>query len=108
MGKRITIDPITRIEGHLRIEIEVEGGRSGSSTVQRWILRVAGTLPGSRGGDSRTVGNPNGGEMPEGSKPREGRQSRERQATLGGSNTLKWGGQVRLRLRPQTTGGEAR
>ena len=25
MGKRITIDPITRIEGHLRIEVEVEG-----------------------------------------------------------------------------------
>jgi [NiFe] hydrogenase large subunit len=27
MGKRITIDPITRIEGHLRIEVEVEGGK---------------------------------------------------------------------------------
>jgi hydrogenase large subunit len=27
MSKRITIDPITRIEGHLRIDVEVEGGR---------------------------------------------------------------------------------
>jgi len=27
MGKRITIDPITRIEGHLRIEVEVAGGK---------------------------------------------------------------------------------
>ena len=27
MGKRITIDPITRIEGHLRIDCEVEGGK---------------------------------------------------------------------------------
>lgn len=27
MGQRVTIDPITRIEGHLRIEVEVEGGK---------------------------------------------------------------------------------
>ncbi len=27
MGKRIMIDPITRIEGHLRIEVEVENGK---------------------------------------------------------------------------------
>ncbi len=27
MGKRITIDPITRIEGHLRIDVEVSGGK---------------------------------------------------------------------------------
>jgi [NiFe] hydrogenase large subunit len=27
MGKRIVVDPITRIEGHLRIEVEVEGGK---------------------------------------------------------------------------------
>ena len=26
MGKRITIDPITRIEGHLRVDVEVDGG----------------------------------------------------------------------------------
>lgn len=27
MGKRITIDPITRLEGHLKIEVEVENGK---------------------------------------------------------------------------------
>ena len=27
MAKKIVIDPITRIEGHLRIEVEVEGGK---------------------------------------------------------------------------------
>jgi [NiFe] hydrogenase large subunit len=27
VAKRITIDPITRIEGHLRIEVEVAGGK---------------------------------------------------------------------------------
>jgi hydrogenase large subunit len=27
MSKRITIDPITRIEGHLRIDVEVDGGK---------------------------------------------------------------------------------
>jgi hypothetical protein len=27
MGKRITIDPITRIEGHLSIDCEVDGGK---------------------------------------------------------------------------------
>ena len=32
MGKRITIDPITRIEGHLRIEVEV----AGSKVVNAW------------------------------------------------------------------------
>src|SRR5215471_12580117 len=26
MGKRIVIDPVTRIEGHLRIDVEVDGG----------------------------------------------------------------------------------
>jgi len=27
MGKKIMIDPVTRIEGHLRIEVEVEDGK---------------------------------------------------------------------------------
>jgi [NiFe] hydrogenase large subunit len=27
MSKRIVVDPITRIEGHLRIEVEVAGGK---------------------------------------------------------------------------------
>ena len=27
MSERITIDPITRIEGHLKIDVEVSGGK---------------------------------------------------------------------------------
>ncbi|HVI76064.1 MAG TPA: nickel-dependent hydrogenase large subunit, partial [Anaeromyxobacteraceae bacterium] len=27
MSQRVTIDPVTRIEGHLRIDLEVDGGR---------------------------------------------------------------------------------
>ena len=27
MGKRIVIDPVTRIEGHLKIEVEVQNGK---------------------------------------------------------------------------------
>jgi len=27
MAKKIMIDPITRIEGHLRIEVEISGGK---------------------------------------------------------------------------------
>ena len=27
MGEKIVIDPITRIEGHLRIEVEIEKGK---------------------------------------------------------------------------------
>ena len=27
MGEKIVIDPITRIEGHLRIEVEIEEGK---------------------------------------------------------------------------------
>jgi [NiFe] hydrogenase large subunit len=27
MANRVTIDPITRIEGHMRVEVEVEGGK---------------------------------------------------------------------------------
>ena len=30
-GNRITVDPITRIEGHLRIDVEVEGGKVSNS-----------------------------------------------------------------------------
>ncbi len=38
MGKRITIDPITRIEGHLRIDVEVDGGKvtKAWSSAQMW------------------------------------------------------------------------
>jgi len=38
MGKRIVVDPITRIEGHLRIDVEVDGGaiRNAWSSGQMW------------------------------------------------------------------------
>ena len=38
MSKRIVIDPITRIEGHLRIECEVENGKVSKawSSGQMW------------------------------------------------------------------------
>ncbi len=38
MAKRITVDPITRIEGHLRIDVEVEGGKvtNAWSSAQMW------------------------------------------------------------------------
>lgn len=38
MAKRITIDPITRIEGHLRIDCEIDGGRvtNAWSSGQMW------------------------------------------------------------------------
>jgi hydrogenase large subunit len=38
MGKRITIDPITRIEGHLRIDCEVDDGKvvNAWSSGQMW------------------------------------------------------------------------
>ncbi len=44
MSKRIVIDPITRIEGHLRIDVEVDGGRVekawASSTMWRGIEKI--------------------------------------------------------------------
>ncbi len=38
MAKRITIDPITRIEGHLRIDVEVDDGKvkNAWSSGQMW------------------------------------------------------------------------
>ncbi len=38
MATRITVDPITRIEGHLRIDVEVEGGKINKawSSAQMW------------------------------------------------------------------------
>ena len=38
MGTRITVDPVTRIEGHLRIDVEVDGGkvRNSWSSGQMW------------------------------------------------------------------------
>lgn len=51
MSKRIVIDPITRIEGHLRIDVEVEGGavRDAWSSGQMW----RGIEPILRGRDPR-------------------------------------------------------
>src|SRR6266550_1002605 len=44
MSKRLTIDPITRIEGHLRIDVEVDKGEVqkawASSTMWRGIERI--------------------------------------------------------------------
>jgi hydrogenase large subunit len=38
MSRRITVDPITRIEGHLRVDVEVDGGRvtNSWSSGQMW------------------------------------------------------------------------
>ena len=44
MSKRIVIDPITRIEGHLRVDVDVDGGQVqkawASSTMWRGIERI--------------------------------------------------------------------
>lgn len=44
MSKRVVVDPITRIEGHLRIDVEVDGGQVNkawaSSTMWRGIERI--------------------------------------------------------------------
>jgi [NiFe] hydrogenase large subunit/hydrogenase large subunit len=37
MTKKIVVDPITRIEGHLRIEAQVEGGK----VVDAWASSTA-------------------------------------------------------------------
>jgi hydrogenase large subunit len=46
MGKRIVIDPITRIEGHLRIDCEVDGGKVtdawASGTMWRGVEQILG------------------------------------------------------------------
>jgi hydrogenase large subunit len=44
MAKRITIDPITRIEGHLRVDVQVDNGRVSdawaSCTMWRGIEKI--------------------------------------------------------------------
>src|SRR5512133_3347052 len=44
MSKRVVIDPITRIEGHLRVDVEVDGGSVqkawASSTMWRGIEKI--------------------------------------------------------------------
>lgn len=52
MSERIVIDPITRIEGHLRVEAEIEGGTIknaySSGTMVRGIENIV-KRPGSPG-----------------------------------------------------------
>ena len=43
MTQRITIDPMTRIEGHLKIEVEVENGKvKGAVVALQWHLGMHG------------------------------------------------------------------
>ena len=44
MSTRITVDPITRIEGHLRIDVEVEGGRVKNSWSSGQMFRGIETI----------------------------------------------------------------
>ena len=59
MSNRIVIDPITRIEGHLRIEIEVKDGKivdaySSGTMVRGFELHSQGARPARRMGIHRT------------------------------------------------------
>jgi hydrogenase large subunit len=51
MGKTITVDPITRIEGHLRIDVEVDGGKIHNSWSSGQMFR--GIEPILKGRDPR-------------------------------------------------------
>lgn len=52
-GNRITVDPITRIEGHLRIDVEVEGGKVTNSWSSAQAFRGIETI--LRGKDPRSA-----------------------------------------------------
>ena len=52
-GNRITVDPITRIEGHLRIDVEVEGGKVSNSWSSAQAFRGIETI--MRGKDPRSA-----------------------------------------------------
>lgn len=52
-GNRITVDPITRIEGHLRIDVEVEGGKVTNSWSSAQAFRGIETI--MRGKDPRSA-----------------------------------------------------
>ncbi|MDY0041747.1 MAG: nickel-dependent hydrogenase large subunit, partial [Desulforhabdus sp.] len=39
MGQRVVIDPITRIEGHLRIEVEVANGKVSNAWSSSTLFR---------------------------------------------------------------------
>ena len=51
MGERIVIDPVARIEGHLKIEVEIENGKVkdawSSGTMARGIEQLPLSLQGS-------------------------------------------------------------
>ncbi len=49
MSERIVIDPITRIEGHLRVEAEIEGGTIKNAFIARvlWCGASRNKRPGS-------------------------------------------------------------
>ena len=44
MSKRIVVDPITRIEGHLRIDVEVDGGKVRNSWSSGQMFRGIETI----------------------------------------------------------------
>ncbi len=52
-GNRITVDPITRIEGHLRIDVEVSGGKVSNSWSSAQAFRGIETI--MRGKDPRSA-----------------------------------------------------
>ena len=52
-GNRITVDPITRIEGHLRIDVEVAGGKVSNSWSSAQAFRGIETI--MRGKDPRSA-----------------------------------------------------
>ena len=52
-GNRITVDPITRIEGHLRIDVEVTGGKVSNSWSSAQAFRGIETI--MRGKDPRSA-----------------------------------------------------
>ena len=45
MSQRIVIDPVTRIEGHLRVDVEVADGRVAKAWVAIWRCWTSETLP---------------------------------------------------------------
>ena len=53
MGERIVVDPLTRIEGHLRIEAEIEGGRIKDAFSSGTMVRGIETIV--KGRDPRDV-----------------------------------------------------
>ena len=44
MSERIVIDPITRIEGHLRVEAEIEGGTIKNAYSSGTMVRICMTI----------------------------------------------------------------